>query len=612
MRQLTDRAAPAITAAVAATVYLRALWNGWAGDDLLVLLSNPTVKSVGGAFSAWFAPYWPGDSRVLGLHRPFTILTYAVDWSLLGGALWWFHLTNVLLHVIACVLVFWLARGWLSSAASMVAALAFAVHPVHVEAVANVVGRAELLAAVGLLGAMLAARRMRSAASPRGAFAWGGASVGLVAMALLPKEHAVVAIALLVVDHALAPGGAFRERALARSVRCYAGVLGVTAAWLFVWRGVVGGYVGSGAHEALADLSVTERLATMLPVSLEVFRLLTWPLRLASDYAPWVTTIRVAWSWPATVAVVTILALSAVVLVGYRRWPALSAGVIVGALSLAPTSNVVFVSGVVLAERTLYLAVLAPALALAVAWAALRDKVRPMGTVVVAGYLLLLSATMVERIPVWRDEVSLLAEARVSLPTSYRVRHALSAFYSAAGDSARALDERIAAYELFPEHPRGGLYVAELAYEMGHYDLALHYLEINRAARPDDAMVLEWEVLTLTALGRADSAVAVARRALDHAGTRVVLLGAYRLALDSAHAPGWIRTSAEAQNLALQGDFMGASFEIESMLAHPTFQFEPSGGECWELERAVPLVEALRPDALAKVRDRLVAWECQT
>lgn len=611
MRRLTDRVACAVTATVGAAVYVRSLWNGFAGDDLVVLPSNPAVKSVGAALSAWFAPYWPGDLRVLGLHRPFTILTYAIDWSLLGGAPWWFHLTNILLHVLACVMVFWFARVWLSSAGSLLAALIFAVHPVHVEAVANVVGRAELLAAVGLLGAMLSARRMRATASSNGAFAWGAFCVAFVAVALSSKEHAVVAIALLVADHALTPRNASAERALIRSVRCYAAVIAVTVSWLFVWRGVVGGYVGSGAHEALADLSMGERVATMLPVSLEVLRLMVWPLRLASDYAPWVTAVRLEWSWPATVAVVTIAALAAVVIAGRHRWPAASAGVIVGALSVAPTSNIVFVSGVVLAERTLYLAALAPALAVAVGWTALARRMRPTGAAVVTGYLVLLAVVALQRVPVWQDNFSLLADARYSLPTSYRVRQRLAAFFEESGDSTRALLERIAAYELFEEHPRGGLYVAELAYEMSRYDLALSYLESNAATHPGDPMIEHLQILTLAALGSADSAVSLARRALDRAGASVVLLGAYRVALDSADAPAWIRAWATAQNLALQGDFRRASLEVDSLLVGSSVQPAPTAGGCWDLKHAVPLVEALRPRAVPSLSDRFEAWGCQ-
>src|SRR2546422_146136 len=74
-------------------------------------------------------------------------LSYAIDWQL-GGAAWWFHGVNVAWHAGASVAVAWLARRWSGERAALAAGLLFAVHPIHVEAVANIVGRAELMAAL--------------------------------------------------------------------------------------------------------------------------------------------------------------------------------------------------------------------------------------------------------------------------------------------------------------------------------------------------------------------------------------------------------------------------------------------------------------------------------
>src|SRR5207237_8844422 len=91
-----------------------------------------------------------------GLYRPLPMFTFAITYFYFGQWTLPYHLTNVALHA-GVVLLFWLwlLRGTLRLQACF-AALWFALHPVHVEAVAIVVGRSELLVALLFLLAMRA------------------------------------------------------------------------------------------------------------------------------------------------------------------------------------------------------------------------------------------------------------------------------------------------------------------------------------------------------------------------------------------------------------------------------------------------------------------------
>ena len=122
----------------------------------------------------------------------------------------------MLLHLGVVALVLALASLVLTAAGAVVAALWFAVQPVHVEVVANVVGRAELLAAAGYLVAVLAYLRIGddAADAPRGA-----RSVALVlavlagaAVAFGAKEHALTLPAVLVLADLVALARARRGR----------------------------------------------------------------------------------------------------------------------------------------------------------------------------------------------------------------------------------------------------------------------------------------------------------------------------------------------------------------------------------------------------------------
>lgn len=90
------------------------------------------------------------DSGSHGSYRPFCVLTFRFNYFLGGFQPWGYHLINVLLHCLATGLLVRVARNVLpktkSSIGPLIAGLTFASHPIHTEAVAGVVGRADLAA----------------------------------------------------------------------------------------------------------------------------------------------------------------------------------------------------------------------------------------------------------------------------------------------------------------------------------------------------------------------------------------------------------------------------------------------------------------------------------
>src|SRR5262245_56774984 len=161
----------AAAALVAAACYLNTLPNQFAFDDLEIILRNPLVSGErAGDFAATFASHYWSHLRESGnLYRPLTILSYAANHALSGTSPWSYHAVNILLHALASALVVALGvRFGLNAPLSLAAGLLFAVHPVHSEAVAGVVGRAELLVACGAAAGWLAHVGDPSArASPR-------------------------------------------------------------------------------------------------------------------------------------------------------------------------------------------------------------------------------------------------------------------------------------------------------------------------------------------------------------------------------------------------------------------------------------------------------------
>ena len=136
-----DQRGLAAAVLLAVGAYAISVGHGFVYDDVHVIQANPDLHSIANWWAIVTSPWWGPEA-----YRPLTALTFAVDWTIGGGDPRVFHVTNIAVHAIATALVYRLARSLLPTLAATAAALFFAVHPVHVEAVANLVGRAEVLA----------------------------------------------------------------------------------------------------------------------------------------------------------------------------------------------------------------------------------------------------------------------------------------------------------------------------------------------------------------------------------------------------------------------------------------------------------------------------------
>lgn len=144
--------APAATAALlACLVYLITLHGTYIYDDVAFIEHEPRLHQIDQWPLLWTQPYHRGADI---LYRPLTSLSFALQFALHGDQLWALHLVNILLHAGVTALIAELALTLATPAAGWIAGLLFAVHPVHVEAVAGLVGRSELLCALGILGAL--------------------------------------------------------------------------------------------------------------------------------------------------------------------------------------------------------------------------------------------------------------------------------------------------------------------------------------------------------------------------------------------------------------------------------------------------------------------------
>ena len=444
----SDRRAIACLLLLALVPHVGALANGFAWDDGFIVLSNPLVRA-GDVLGALGAPWWPDASTFTGsgLHRPVSSAALALQWAIWGERPVLFHAVNLALHAGVVLLLFVLLRGWASTWAAAAGAAIFAVHPVHVEAVANVVGQAELLAAFfTLAGCLLYRRWLHADTVPARVALLLGVSAAY-ALALGSKEIAVGLPALLVLITLL------ERQATTRALPALALLGGVLMAMLAVRLQVVGSLRGDVAAPELAGLTWTARIWTGLSTWPDYARLLLAPLALSADYGP-------AVRFPAA-RVDALVVLGAAILLAtvWAAWalraraPLAATGFAWFLVVLLPVSNLIVPAGLILAERTLYL----PSVGLAIGFAALGSWMLTTGrsrllltiaVVLCASYALRTAL----RVPVWKDTGSVIASLESSHPESHVVIRvqAIRAMEDGRYDEARAGFQR--ALQLQPRH----------------------------------------------------------------------------------------------------------------------------------------------------------------
>ena len=116
---------------------------------------NPDLLSETPIINVFYNDFWGTPLTHSGSHksyRPLCVLTFRFTHALWGMNPQWFHLGNVVLHTITTAMYTYMARLLTKQTfATMVAALLFASHPIHTEAVAGVVGRADIMACLFFL-----------------------------------------------------------------------------------------------------------------------------------------------------------------------------------------------------------------------------------------------------------------------------------------------------------------------------------------------------------------------------------------------------------------------------------------------------------------------------
>ncbi len=197
MMQLLIAASIAIITFFFLKVCLDNQFTNW--DDPGYIKDNATIKDIS---SAGLARIFSLDNPIMGNYHPLTILTYGIEYSFVRLEPWLYHLDSLLFHILVTLLVFVFVNKLTGRPiAAAVASLLFGLHPMHVESVAWVAGRKDVVYGAFYMAACLTwLYYIRVGKEKKGLFYVLTAL--LFILSLLAKPVAVVLpITLLLIDY---------------------------------------------------------------------------------------------------------------------------------------------------------------------------------------------------------------------------------------------------------------------------------------------------------------------------------------------------------------------------------------------------------------------------
>jgi hypothetical protein len=473
---------PAAGAALlAALVYLNALDNPFVYDDFRLIVENRAMAD----------PWDLGGLIVLDITRPIVPLSYAIDTIVWGRAPFGYHVTNLLLHVLNVVLVYWVAllasedhrrrRQQVPTTSpapvAFTAAVLFAVHPMMTQAVGYISGRSELAYSAFFLAALLAGRRWMLG---RGRRWWAICLACWIASILAKETGLMLPVLLFLYDRLVLPDGAAdrRRRLWQIEVPMLAGMAAAASIRLAVLAWVeYEGRIAPDPRFALVATEVFWRYLAMFFVQVQ-----------QSIFHP-VTPVESLLSPRAWASLLGVMAFAAVAwrlrqvngLVGF--------GLLWFALLLVP-SSALFVLGLgePMAEHRVYLSAAGLFLTCGCAFGLLWGRGGRRRSITAAALAVCVAsfcARTVARNAVWEDPVMLAREAVMLAPAHWMPRLLVAEALRQNGRCQEAVDEYRSVIRMHPSEEFPYTRLAGCLMEARRFEEAEAALEDLRAVNPE-------------------------------------------------------------------------------------------------------------------------------
>ena len=470
-------------AVITFAVFSRVLGNGFVNfDDGTYVTENPmlqnglTTSTVAWAFSTGYATNW----------HPLTWISHLLDFQLYGLEPAGHHLTNLLFHILNVLLLFHVLRRMTGAVwRSAVVAALFAWHPLHVESVAWVAERKDVLSTFFWLLAMLAYTRYASESKVQGprSKVYYGLTLLYFALGLMSKPMLVtLPFVLLLLDYwplnrIAGPNKTSLPRLLLEKTPFFLLAMASSVVTFIVQK-------TGGAVASLHAFPLGQRITNALVSYVRYLGKTVWPHDLAIFYpihATWP-----AWQWIGAGLLIAAISLLAIAML--RRRPYFSVGWFWYLGTLVPVIGLVQVGGQSMADRYTYMPLVG--IFIIFSWGAadllgqgqLR-RLSPAWALIMPVLAVCLTVTH-EQTTCWKDGETLFRHA-IAVTTNNSLAHVnLGDALDKAGRAEEAKAEFFIALNLEPDSPLTLTGLGTLFEHQGDVTNALNYFNLALSKKP--------------------------------------------------------------------------------------------------------------------------------
>jgi len=477
--------------AVTFAVYYASINNGFVGDDIAFVKDNPNIRSLANIPSFFTSPRtlaaYDSDWGTY-IFRPLRTISYALDYFVFGPRPWGYHLTSLALHMAACVTVYFVAMGLFEiPAVALISAVAFAVHPVHVEAVSWISSRADIIGLIFLNLSLLAYFRYARA----GTLGYLALSVALSFVSYLGKETMIPLPGFIIVyDYATRGRKSVKELLRSR-----------LPAWL-VFSAVCFGYLvlrfyatgRMSSSQGWWGGSAYSNFLMMAKATATYLWLMVVPFKLTLHYL--IKPVHTVFDAKVLVSLLAIAASLGLIIWTHRKNKLVFFSLVWFYLALVPIANIVPISFAMMAERYIYMPSMGPIMALACGIYALYRKAEAKGVIEtravivgVAAVAIAYSVVSVNRHRVYKDDFAFYEEAIRSAPDSAPSYNGLGDRYFEKMDYKNALVYYDKALAIDPNYADAYMGVAYAYMNTGDLTRALRNGETAASIKPGSALI---------------------------------------------------------------------------------------------------------------------------
>jgi len=459
---------------VAFAVYFNALFGDFIYDDKTQILDNLWIRDIRNIPTIFLRDVWSfqTDPNTSNYYRPMMHVVYMLNYHVFGLKPWGFHLINILFHCGTSVLVFLIIRKFLTDqrvskssvylSPAFIAALLFASHPIHTEAVTWIAGLPDVAVTFFYLLSFYLYTLFRDDGKRSYLL-----SILSFSVATLFKEPALtLPVMLIAYDYLFKKW----DKTILSEIKVYIPYVVVSGVYLVMRYYALRSLA---PMESYTHLSTYQVIINIFPLFRDYLTSLLWPfdLNFWHTFHPISSLMEMEGVISLAVTIIFIVAM----IVAYRKHKEILFGLLLVVIPLLPVFYIKGISGRPYAERYLYLPSLGYVFLVVIFLSWAREKlphtVKSI-TIVIMVVIGIYATETIKRNAVWKDSFSFWSDTVKKSPDSARAHSGLGIAYASQGQWDRAIEEFQIALGLKPD------------FMDAHYNLGIAYAskgQLNRA-----------------------------------------------------------------------------------------------------------------------------------